>query len=159
MTGLRVKGSSTRTRKVIPDGISQGILSSRGPSTPGWPVWPAMKEMQLSFGILMTDFLEAVLREMASSVPVALLCQSSSPHTSQLQGPRRMQAATVTPGKTRQMEVRRALWVTGNSTYNPKKGTSVHPPSSFLPYSRTKFKRNHSNAVARACVDSGAWEV
>ena len=43
-----------------------------------------MKEMQLPFGILMTDFLEAVLREMASSVPVALICQSSSPHTSQL---------------------------------------------------------------------------
>lgn len=41
-----------------------------------------MKE--LSFGILMTDFLEAALREMASSVPVALLCQSSSRHTSQL---------------------------------------------------------------------------
>lgn len=43
-----------------------------------------MKETQLSFGILMTDFLEAALREMASSVPVALLCQSSSRHTSQL---------------------------------------------------------------------------
>lgn len=32
----------------------------------------------------MTDFLEAALREMASSVPVALFCQSSSPHISQL---------------------------------------------------------------------------
>lgn len=59
-------------------------MSSKGPSTPGCSVWLAMKEMQLSFGILMTDFLEAVLREMASSEPAALLCQSSSPHKSQL---------------------------------------------------------------------------
>lgn len=58
-----------------------------------------MKEPQFSFGILMTDFLEAALREMASSVPVARLCQSPSPsHKSSFhrQAP---QAVCVAPGK------------------------------------------------------------
>lgn len=84
MTDLSMSRFNTRTRKVVADGISKGILSSKGLSVPGCSVWLAMKEMKLSFGILMTDFLEAALREMASSVPVILLCQSSSPHTSQL---------------------------------------------------------------------------
>lgn len=42
------------------------------------------KRCSLPLASLMTDFLEAVLREMACSVPVSLLCQSSSPYTSRL---------------------------------------------------------------------------
>lgn len=42
------------------------------------------KRCSFPLASLMTDFLEAVLREMASYVPAALLCQSSSSHTSQL---------------------------------------------------------------------------
>lgn len=99
-------------------------------------LWRAMKGLQRSSGILMTDFLEAALREMASSVLAALLCQSSSTHPSRLPAPG-APAVTVTLGKRQQMELSLALQV--SSTYSSK-----HPQPSTLPFAVQAAQRAHT---------------
>lgn len=64
--------------------LVRGYCLLEGPPRLVAPFGRLWKRCSFPLASLMTDFLEAVLREMASSVPVALLCQSSSLHTSQL---------------------------------------------------------------------------
>lgn len=55
------------SEKVIPGGIRRGYCLLEGPARLVAPLPPAMKDMQPSPGSSrMSDFLEAVLREMAS---------------------------------------------------------------------------------------------
>ena len=76
-------------KKVIPGGIRRGILSSGGPSTPGCSASPYYERDAAFLGApQMSDFLEAVLREMAcprcSQRLSVTLAVSWSPHTGPL---------------------------------------------------------------------------
>ena len=156
MNGLRVRGFNAGTRKVIPDGISWGILSSRGPSTPGCSVWPPMKEMQLSFGIS-DDWLpgscvawNGLLCTSRSSLPI-LIPSHKSPSCRQAH---RLWLSLL--AKTHQTEVQQTLWVISSSTYNPKR----HPCSPTLILSPKLKERSSSitKATWRQGM-SGCWHM
>lgn len=152
MNGLGVRSFNTGTRKVIPDGISLGILSSRGPSTPGCSVWPAMKEMQLSFGIS-DDWLpgscvawNGLLCTIRSSLPILIPSHKS---------PSCFQAHSLWLSLLAKRSRRRYDRLCGSTAVPPTIPNSipVHPPSSFLQYLRTKFKRNQGTTEAgHVCI-------
>lgn len=111
--------------------LVRGYCILEGPPRLVAPFGRLWKRCSFPLASLMTDFLEAVLREMASSVPVALLCQSSSPHTSQLP---RSQTRRLWLSLLAKRSRQRYDGLCGSAAGPPTipNGTSAHPPSSFL---------------------------
>lgn len=107
--------------------LVRGYCLLEGPPRLVAPFGRLWKRCSFPLASLMTDFLEAVLREMASSVvaPLSLLVANPHPLTQVTFSPPSMQALTVTPSRR---EVLDPLGVTSSPTYDPNR----HPCSPTL---------------------------
>lgn len=133
------EASQYRPEKSSQMALVRGYCLLEGPPRLVAPFGQLWKRCSLPLASLTTDFLEAVLREMACSVPDFLLCQFSSPHTSHLppQNTQILLASAVDADMT---------GFRGHQQF--PNSTLVHPPSSFLQSTEIKFKCNPGKAVA-----------
>lgn len=132
-----VEASQHRTEKSSQMALVRGYCLLEGPPRLVAPFGQLWKRCSFPLASLMTDFLEAVLREMACSVPDSRLCQSSSPHTNHLPT-QNTQISTVFAGNCSGCRYDRLYGSPAVPRTIPN-STLVHPSSSSLQCSETKF--------------------